>query len=239
MQMRLTATIKNLLIIYLAAFIVQKGVDQMSGQAVLLSWFALIPSQVLSGKIWQILTYSFLHADVMHLVLNGMVLAFLGSDIEALWGRKKFLGFYFICTVISGFVYLLVQLMMMNPLYLSLPMVGASGGIYGLLMAYGILFSERQLLFMMMFPMKASQFIWVLAGVEFLQAVFSGQGGLSAIAHLSGLGAGFVLLWLQAKGFNQSSLFKKQSTPKKRPGHLKLIKTDDDDEQPKGPRTWH
>jgi membrane associated rhomboid family serine protease len=59
---------------------------------------------------------------------------------------------------------------------------------YGLLVAYAILFSERELLFMMMFTMKAKQFIAILAGVEFLQALFSGQGGLGAIAHLSGRG---------------------------------------------------
>jgi len=137
----------------------------------------------------------------------------------------------------AGLFYLLVQLLIWNPLYLTLPMVGASGGIYGLLLAYGLLFPEREMLFMMLFPMKAKQFVWILAGIEFLQALFSGQGGLSAFAHLSVMGAGFLYLWLQAKGFQ----FKKKAEAvqrKKATGHLRLIKTEaDDDEKP--PRTWH
>jgi membrane associated rhomboid family serine protease len=243
MPIRLSPTIKNLLITYLVTFIIQKGADQFMGMN-LLSWFGLIPSQVFHGYFWQIFTYSFLHADVMHLVLNAMVLVFLGAEIEAIWGRKKFLGYYFICTTAAGLFYLLIQLFMSNPLYLSLPMVGASGGIYALLIAYGILFADRQLLFMMMFPMQARQFIWVLAGIEFLQAVFSGQGGLSAIAHLSGMAAGFGLLWLQAKGYNAFS-FEARLPPKKKAQHLRLIPGEKKQNPSKkddgsgGPPTWH
>jgi len=234
MPIRLTDTVKKLLIAYVAVFIVQMTVDRFMGGN-LAGWFALIPIQVLHGKIWQVLTYSFLYADVMHLVLNALVLAFVGPDIEALWGRRKFLVYYFFCTTMAGLFYLLAQLVMWNPIYLGLPMLGASGGLYGLLLAYGILFPDRELLFMMLFPMKARQFVWILAGVEFLQALFSGQGGLGAFAHLSGLGAGFLFLWFQAKGFQ----FRHKPAPKKRSGHLKLVKTDSDDDETRGPRTWH
>lgn len=236
MPIRLSETIKKLLFIYIGVFVVQMAVDQFFGGN-LRGWFALIPTQVLGGKIWQVFTYSFLHADVMHLVLNGLVLAFVGSDIEALWGTKKFLTFYFFCSTLAGLFYLLVQLAVWNPLYLSLPMVGASGGIYGLLLAYGILFPDREMLFMMLFPMKAKQFVWVLAGIEFLQALFSGQGGLGAVAHLSGLGAGFIFLWFQAKGFQFKSGLK--ASKKKKPNHLKLVKNDSDDDGRRDPRTWH
>jgi len=239
--MRLTTTIKRLLIAYVAMFVVQKGADQFFG-AHLQTYLALIPSQVLNGQIWQFFTYSFLHADVMHLVLNCLVLAFLGAEIESLWGTKRFLVFYFICTTAAAFFYMLAQLLISNPMYMSLPMVGASGGIYGLLMAYGVLFADRQLLFMMMFPLPARQFVWVLVAVEFLQALFSGQGGLSAIAHLAGLATGYGLLWFQAQNFNRSRLGKALKS-KSRPGHLRLVEDKDaknkDDLGPKGPRTWH
>ncbi len=241
MGIRITETIKKLLLIYVGAFIVQQVADQFFGGN-LRGWFSLIPFQVVHGKIWQLFTYSFLHADVMHLVLNCAVLAFVGSDIEILWGRKKFLMFYFMCTMVAGLFYLIVQLILWNPLYLSAPMVGASGGIYGLLVAYAILFAERQLLFMMMFPMKAKQFIWILAGVEFLQALFSGQGGLSAVAHLSGMAAGFFFLWLQAKGFQKFQGLTNSRNAKRKTNHLRLVKTDkdaEDEENPRGPRTWH
>ena len=235
MPIKISDTLKKLLIIYVAIFVLQHGIDQFAGGNVK-GWLALIPLAVMHGRVWQIFTYSFLHADVMHLILNCLVLAFVGSDLEAIWGRKKFLTFYFYCTTMAGLVYLLIQLLINNSMYLSLPMIGASGGIYGLLLAYGILFPDREMLFMMIFPLKAKQFVWVLAGIEFLTAVFSGQGGLGAFAHLSGMGAGFIYLWVQAKGFevrkkNQVIARKKSSA------HLRLVKSQDDEEKP--PRTWH
>jgi membrane associated rhomboid family serine protease len=236
MPIRMTDTIKKLLIVYVAIFIIQQAVDQFMGGHIR-SWFALIPVEVLSGRIWQVFTYSFLHSDVMHLVLNMLILCFVGGEIEAMWGRRKFLTFYFFCATMAGLVYLLIQLLIWNPMYLSLPMVGASGGMYGLLVAYAVIFADRELLFMMMFPMKARQFILILAGVEFLQALFSGQGGLGAFAHLSGMGAGLLFLWLQARGIQMRA--NRQSGVKKRQSsHLRLIKnerTDDDDK----PTTWH
>jgi membrane associated rhomboid family serine protease len=237
MQIRLSSTVKKLLLIYVAAFVIQQTVDQFFGGN-LRSWFALIPTLVLHGRVWQIFTYSFMHADVMHLVLNCLVLAFLGSDIEALWGTRKFLIYYFFCTLMAGLVYLLAQLIMWNPLYLSMPMVGASGGIYGLLVAYSVLFADRELLFMMLFPLKAKQFIWLLAGIEFLQALFSGQGGLGAFAHLSGMGAGYLFLFLQARGFRTGGCQRTQPT-KKKSGHLRLVKGEGKEDETRGPRTWH
>jgi membrane associated rhomboid family serine protease len=238
MPIRISETLKRLLIAYVVIFIFQQSLTQFLGFP-FNAWFGLIPNAILSGKIWQIFTYSFLHADVMHLILNLLVLAFVGSDVEAVWGRRKMLLYYFYCATMAGLFYLFVQFLISNPLYLSIPMVGASGGIYGLLLAYGILFPERQMFFMMLFPMKASQFIWVLAGIEFLQAAFSSnQGGLGAIAHLSGMGAGFLFLWLQAKGFQ----FTRGPSPKKKKAasHLRLVKgnpPDDDDRN--DPKTWH
>ncbi len=238
MPIRVSLTLKRLLLVYVGMFVIQNLVDQFMGGNIK-GWLALIPNAVLNGRVWQVFTYSFLHADVMHLVLNGLVLAFVGSDIESVWGRKKFLGYYFYCTLMAGLFYLLVQFLMANPVYMNLPMLGASGGIYGLLLAYGLLFPDREMMFMMIFPMKAKQFVWVLAGIEFLQALFSGQGGLGALAHLSGMGAGFMYLWVQAKGINFRNE-KRSGTPKKRTSHLRLVKGHEpDDEDKKGPKTWH
>lgn len=225
-----------MLIFYVGVFVVSKIIDQFMGGNVE-AWFALIPMGVLHGRFWQVFTYSFLHADVMHLVLNMLVLAFVGSDIEALWGTRKFFIYYFFCTLMAGFFYLLLQLVINNPVYLSLPMLGASGGIYGLLLAYGILFPDREMLFMMLFPLKAKQFVWVLAGIEFLQALFSGQGGLGAVAHLFGMGAGFLFLWLQVKGMRFKASAPKLT--KKNASHLRLVKNEPEDDDRRGPKTWH
>jgi len=94
------------------------------------------------------------------------------------------------------------------------------------------------MLFMMLFPLKAKQFVWVLAGIEFLSAFFSDRpgSGLGAIAHLSGMGAGFLYLWFQAKGF-QLRKQNQMKARKKNAAHLRLVKPQEDDEKP--PRTWH
>ena len=237
MQLRLSEMLKKLLITYVAIFVVQNIVDQFLGGN-LRGLLALTPISTMHGMFWQLFTYSFLHVDVMHLILNLMVLAFVGSDIESVWGKKRFFVFYSFCILVAGIVYMLMQLVISNPIYLSMPMMGASGGIYGLLLAYGVLFPDREMLFMMIFPMKSKQFVALLAGIELLQALFSGQNGLSAIAHLSGMGAGLFFMWLQARGIKMN--FNKSSIAKKKSGHLKLVpnKTNKDDDQ-RDPKTWH
>jgi membrane associated rhomboid family serine protease len=237
-QLRITETVKRLLIVYGVVFVLQHSIDRFFGGH-LGSWFALIPNSVFSGAIWQLFTYGFLHAGVMHLVLNLLILAFIASDIESVWGRKKLLVYYFFCVTLAGVFYLFTQALLDNPHYLSRPMVGASGGIYGLLLAYGVLFPNNQMLMMMVFPMRARQFVWVLAAIEFLQAAFSGQGGLSAIAHLSGMGAGYLFLRLESRGFRFTGRGQGLRSPK-RSSHLRLVKgSEAEEDDSKGPKTWH
>lgn len=250
MQLRITPAVKWLAIACLAMFLIQKTGDQFFGAGIL-PWLALIPkSFVFDLYVWQIFTYSFLHADVLHLALNLMMLVFIGSEIEVLWGTKRFLRFYFICVFFAGLAYLALQMLVWKDRGLITPMVGASGGIYGLLMAYGILFAERQLLFMMLFPLKAKHFVWILVGVEFMTTVFSERGGLSGAAHLGGMVAGFGYLWAVA---TYSVLKKKRALGKKAKRrasnvHLKLVIDNDKTKPPKvqvgesddgDPKTWH
>ncbi len=241
MQFQMTKTIKFLLIALVGFFLCQQLMDQVLGGAIK-SLLALHPSAALHGFIWQFVTYSLLHVDVPHLLLNGLVLAFIGSEIEALWGQRRFLFFYFICVIGAGLLFVFFQSLSSNPMSMQVPLLGASGGIYGLLIAYGILFSERTLLFMMLFPMKAKHFIWVLAGVELLTSLTSGQGAVSSVAHLGGMGIGFVLLWTQSKGIG-SGLFSKikkgassSSSASRKKSHLRIVK---DEEENKNKKTWH
>lgn len=243
MAIRLSPTVKVILIICLVTFIVQQTIDQFF-DGHLISIFGLVPRGfVFEGRIWQIFTYPFLHGDLLHLILNMMMLAFIASDLEFRWGRRRFLTFYFFCSSVAGILYLLLQLWIWKGVGIGQPMVGASGAIYGCLMAYGLLFGERVLLFMMLFPMKAKHFIWVLAGVEFLSTVFSGRGGLSGAAHLGGMLAGIGYLWFSrnAGKFRKTmpSRQKRFSLMSKKK-HLKLIVDNDpdDDRDPKN-KTWH
>jgi membrane associated rhomboid family serine protease len=248
MPIRLTPAVKGLLIACFATFIVQQTVDQFFGGN-FLGTFGLLPGAVLySGHIWQLFTYSFLHADVIHVFFNLMMLAFIGAELEQTWGTARFLRYYFFCTTIAALFYVFLALVMRSALP---PMVGASGGIYGLLMAYGLIFGERVMLFMMLFPLKAKHFVWILAAIEFLTSIFAGRGGLASIAHLAGMGAGFAYLWGRAtwtvvqKQRNQSNLAM-QRTKRLKNSNLKLVKgemkkpgegSENDDSD--NPRTWH
>ena len=232
MSLRLTPAVKFLLAACLAMFLVHHTVDQFFGGN-LIGLLGLSPAGfVFEHKFWQLFTYSFLHGDVMHFFLNMLMLAFLGGEIEALWGTARFVRFYLLCSTAGGLTYLLLQLVT-GAAISHVPMVGASGALYGLLMAYGLLFGERVLLFMMVFPMKAKFFVWILAGLELMTTVFSPHGGVASAAHLGGMVAGFLALWGQARwriwqrsrgdggGWGRKpSVFSKRS-PKAQ--HLKLV----------------
>jgi membrane associated rhomboid family serine protease len=260
---RLTPAVKFFLISCVAMFVLQQGADRFFG-ANLLGWLALVPSGFVMGlKVWQIFTYVFLHGDVSHLLLNMLMLAFVGGELEVLWGTRRFLQYFFTCSTAAGLLYLFFQLLLWRDTGLNQPLVGASGGIFGLLVAYGLIYAERTLLFMMIFPMKARHFVLVLAGVEFLSTIFAQTGGgvLSGIAHLGGMGAGFISLWLKASaklrartgksgggfGLNLPGKSKKKTSA----AHLKLVvnqkdrpkgKGDGDSDGPGGsgnPPVWH
>ena len=135
MQMRLSPTVKILLIACAVVFLIQQTTDQFFGGH-LLSVFGLIPRGFLfEGKIWQIFTYSFLHSDPLDLILNMMMLAFVASDLEFQWGRKRFLQYYFFCAVSAGLLQLLHQLWLRRGRVIERPMLGASGAVSACLVA--------------------------------------------------------------------------------------------------------
>ncbi len=245
--MRLTPVVKFLLIANFACFVIQQTADQFLGGN-LLSYFGLVPAAVvLKFWFWQLFTFPFLHGDVMHLFLNLLMLVFIGGDLEALWGRHRFIKYYIFCSFCAGVLYLLLQIILWGGSGIYTPMIGASASIYGLLLAYGILFGERVFLFMLLFPMKAKHFVWILALVEFMTTLYSGRAGLSSAAHLGGMAAGFFYLWVSAnysiyrrkreqgllKKWGMGGLFKKSKTK----GKLHLVV--DNDDKSEGPKTWH
>ena len=248
MPIRLTKAVKVLLIACIAGFVIQQTADQFFG-ANLQGIFALIPADfALHFRFWQIITYAFLHGDVMHLFLNLLMLAFIGGELEASWGTIRFVRYYFFCSISAGLLYLLCQFLFARQ-GLHTPMIGASGAIYGLLMAYGLIFGERMLLFMLLFPMKAKHFVWILAAIEFLSSVFSGRNGLASVAHLGGMAAGFFYLYgtaylrvqkkRRASGTTRSS---RKSSKARKDGHLKLVINNEferDRNAKDDPKTWH
>lgn len=249
MIFRLTPCVKFFLISGVVCFVIQQTVDLYFGGN-LLHVFGLVPAAIIFKMyFWQLFTYVFLHGDVLHLLLNLLMLAFIGAELEALWGSVRFLKYYFFCAMSAGIFYLLMQLVFWKNTGIYTPMVGASAGIYGLLLAYGLIFGERVFLFMLFFPMKAKHFIWILAGVEFLTTAFSVRGGVSSIAHLGGMLAGFCYLLVRATWQlrkNRKKEAKNTIKQHKSPNHLKLIidnekkiKPDPWSDVDKDPKTWH
>lgn len=252
MPIRLTPAVKALAIACFVVFVIQQTVDQFFGGN-FIGTFGLVPESFINHfHIWQIFTYSFLHHDVIYLFFNLMMLVFIGAELEATWGTARFIRFYAICAVSGGLVYLLMQVFVKG-VGMYTPMVGSTAAIYGLLAAYGLIFGERVMLFMMLFPMKAKHFVWILAGIEFMTSIFSGRGGLVSVAHLGGMAAGYAYLWGRATWvvFSKRSSINRdlaQRTKRvKSSKHLKLVKGqsdersshDGDDGSHSGPRTWH
>ena len=193
-------------------------------------FLGLTPNKVFQDFwIWQVFTYMFVHAKgVFHILFNMFALWMFGSELERLWGPRFFLIYYFVCGVGAGCIYLLslfVSLSVFNwdPLSLSVPMVGASGAVFGVLFAYGLIFSERIVYVMMLFPMKALHFTLLIGGIEFVSLINSGMGSsVSHLAHLSGFLTGFLFLQLWKKIQNL-----KIRKWKRGPVHLKILKNDD------------
>jgi membrane associated rhomboid family serine protease len=140
---------------------------------------------------WQVVSYAFLHGSAMHLFFNMLGLWMFGAELERLWGPKRFLQFYFASVLTAAAAQLLVA-SLMGATY---PTVGASGGLFGLLLAFGMMFPNR--IIMPLFPpipMKAKIFVAIFGGLELLLGVFSTADGVAHFAHLGGMLGGFLMI---------------------------------------------
>jgi membrane associated rhomboid family serine protease len=140
---------------------------------------------------WQIVSYAFLHADTMHLLFNSLGLWTFGAELEMLWGRKRFLHFYLASVLAAGASQLLLCALIQSPH----PTMGASGGLFGFLLAFGMIFPERTITPLLPpIPMKAKYFVAIFGGIELLLGVLSPSGGVAHFAHLGGMLGGFLML---------------------------------------------
>lgn len=154
--------------------------------------FGVSPLAVLRGSVWQFFTYMYLHSPTgpTHLLLNMLMLWMLGGDLERHWGGRRYFAYYSVCGIGAGVFVALLGLWQGDPA----PTIGASGAIYGLVLAYGTIYAERIILFMMIFPMKARTLSWILFGLAFLGNWSQTGGGVSHIAHLGGMAVGYLYL---------------------------------------------
>ncbi len=143
---------------------------------------------------WQVLSYGFLHGGFGHLFFNMLALFFFGPSLEYTWGQRRFLTYYLVCIAGAGLVQLLVVSLLL-PMDRFAPTVGASGGVYGLLLGYGMLFPHhRVMLLIPPIPMKARTLVVVFGALALFLGVTGTQAGVAHFAHLGGMLFGFGLI---------------------------------------------
>ena len=180
-----TDAIKTLISINFAIFILQ---SISSSEIMFFSNFGLVPKLVWSQlKIWQPFTYMFFHGDIWHVLINMFVLWMFGSELERVWGKKNFLRFYFITGVGSGLGTMLFGLQS------TIPIVGASGAIYGVLLAYGLMFPNRTVYLYGIIPIKSIWFVIGIGVIAFFSS-FNNFTNISHLTHLFGMIIGYLYL---------------------------------------------
>jgi membrane associated rhomboid family serine protease len=188
----LTSAIKIIVIANVVAFVV----DQIVLPDLLSLYFGLSPSSVFGRlQIWQPVTYMFLHGGIFHLLFNMLALWMFGVELERMWGTKYFTKYYFVCGVGAAVTTLVLSVVPGDPLSLRATLtIGASGAIYGILLAYALYYPNRPIYMYMVFPIPAKYFVMIMGGISLFSAMGTSGGGVAHITHLGGLIAGYLYL---------------------------------------------
>ncbi|MBF0206108.1 MAG: rhomboid family intramembrane serine protease [Oligoflexia bacterium] len=247
------STINRALIIVCAAiFVLQSILTLFFDSHVLTHFLGLSKNMFLQGHLYQIFTYPFPQNDLLSFVFNALILWFIGSEIERSWGSLLYLGMLLTATVAAALCYLLVITCFFSSdqAITALPMLGITGICSALLLIYSLFYGERILSFMLIFPMKAKYFCWLLLAMEFYFGIFS-YYAKSSWGHLGAMLGAFLFLKFGLKSYLLlckvlSKIYFKRSRPsfRSRPSscrpeerlnlfrdtsHLRLLKNEEDD----------
>ncbi|MEQ1876901.1 MAG: rhomboid family intramembrane serine protease [Bdellovibrionia bacterium] len=236
-----TPMVKKLVIANVAVwFLLQLVLDSfILPQPVFFMYFTLSPLEAARDFfIWQPFSYMFMHStgSPWHILFNMLLLWWLGAELEQRWGGRFFLLYYMVCGVGAAFLYVLFVFGFSIATgrtigLLDTPVLGASGAIFGLMLAYGIIFGERVVMFMFIFAMKAKYMVMLLGALEIFTILTSGvdgQSGISNLAHVFGLLSGFLFL----TGYTRWQRRGSKPGGKKRTGNLRLV-VDNEEDKPK------
>ena len=192
----LSPAIKILIITNVVVFLVSRVVP-----AIIVP-LGVVPQAVFEHlAVYQLVTYLFLHGDVMHLLLNMLSLWMFGTELEKTWGTRFFTKYYFVTGVGAALITLLWSISPLpyaESLYYSV-MIGASGAVYGVLLAYGMYFPHRTI-FLIIFPLQAKYYVMIVGAITFLSSMGAGGSGVAHTAHLGGLAVGYVYLTMLRGG---------------------------------------
>src|SRR4030067_278071 len=180
----LTPAVKWLLIANGSVFVLQ-----MLGGFEMVMYFGLVPQLIIhKGFIWQFATYMFLHGGIFHILFNMFALWMFGAEIERYWGTREFVKFYFLCGFGAGVLTFLPSLSSL------VPTIGASGAVFGILVAFAMLFPNRYIYLYFFFPVKAKYMVAFFAVLEFFASFQHTSDGIGHFAHLGGMLIGYLYL---------------------------------------------
>jgi membrane associated rhomboid family serine protease len=199
-----------------------------------ISLFGLSASGLMQGFVFQLITYPLFEMNLTSFLFNSLIVWFIGSEIEGQWGSKIYLRFLLINVFGVGIIYSIVNVLFFfgTPIY-STPIHGLSGINFAMLMAYSLLYPDRQMSLMMIFPMRARTFCWILAGIEAYMALFSNL--TASWAHLMAMGISYLIIHFQTRPIVRKVLNASFESKKRSKSHLYVVK----DEDQKPPKFWH
>jgi len=187
----LTPAVRALIILNVAGYLLPLVTPAVS------LWLGLVPALVVERWwVWQPVSYMFLHGGLFHLLFNMLALWMFGVDLERQWGTRFFWRFYFVSGIGAAITTLVMSLLpfgFAETLYVSVT-VGASGAIYGLLVAFAMMYPHRPIYLYMLFPIPARVFVLIIGAISFLSSVTATNGGVAHATHLGGLLAGYLYL---------------------------------------------
>ncbi len=156
-------------------------------------------------RIWQLITYMFMHAGWQHIIFNMIALWMFGMQLENDWGSRKFLTYYALCGVGAGISNLLVGLLS-GP---SAPTVGASGAIYGVLLAFGMMYPDQPIFIYFLLPIRARYFVLLFMLIELYSGISGTNDGIAHFAHLGGAAVGLVYMMVDQRKIPFARFFRK------------------------------
>ena len=198
----ITPGVKLIVLICSGVFLVQTLANLLLGSDrafhLIIQTFGLIPDAIIHGlRIWQPFTYIFLHGGLFHLLINMLMLWMFGRELEQVWGKRRFLNYFFLCGAGAGLIEVIVKTIptLFGGEPSLTPTIGASGAIFGILIANAILFPDRRIWLIPLpvtIPMRP--YVAVMAAIEFFGTIGSGGDNVSHLCHLGGMLVGYIYL---------------------------------------------
>lgn len=234
----LTKANKFIIGAYIGMFILS-SILASSGKGSLISVLGLSSGGIQSGMIFQYLTFPFVDAGFTAVLFNALLIWFIGSELEVKWGTSFYLKYILASVVGAGLFYTIAFGFLASP---TLPIYGMTGTNLALILAYALVYSERTMVFMFIFPMKAKYFCMILGAIELFMGFFSSYSH-AAWTHLAAMAGAFIYLKvksLQARGVTLSAI-KAERHRKKMKGKLSLVKNEEvkpEKPDPDNPKYW-